>query len=157
MEYSGKQYRRDSWLGALGERCEGFIAYKRPGEHLGLRTVWTLLRGTLRAMRWSEMKEFVRLTKQGGASLRDQFNKEKKPYLFVGLVCVREAYQGQGYMRKLMELAYAEGARLGVPVLLETDAKSKCDKYVHLGMELAGTRDLGAHGKLYDLVWYPKK
>ena len=47
----------------------------------------------------SEMKEFVRLTKQGGASLRDQFNKEKKPYLFVGLVCVREAYQGQGYMR----------------------------------------------------------
>ena len=51
MEYSGKQYRRDSWLGALGERCEGFIAYKRPGEHLGLRTVWTLLRGTLRAMR----------------------------------------------------------------------------------------------------------
>ena len=105
----------------------------------------------------SEMKEFVRLTKQGGASLRDQFNKEKKPYLFVGLVCVREAYQGQGYIRKLMELAYAEGARLGVPVLLETDAKSKCDKYVHLGMELAGTRDLGAHGKLYDLVWYPKK
>ena len=40
--------------------------------------------------------------------------------------------------------------RLGVPVILETDAKSKCDKYVHLDMELAETHDLGAFGKLYD-------
>ena len=47
--------------------------------------------------------------------------------------------------------------RLGVPVILETDAKSKCDKYVHLGMELAGTHDLGAFGKLYDLIRYPKQ
>ena len=46
--------------------------------------------------------------------------------------------------------------RLGVPVILETDAKSKCDKYVHLGMELAGTHDLGAFGKLYDLIKYPE-
>ena len=26
-------------------------------------------------------------------------DKEKKPYIFVGLVCVREKYQGQGYAR----------------------------------------------------------
>lgn len=81
--------------------------------------------------------------------------KEKKPYIFVGMVCVPEQYQGQGYMRKVMELAYAEGNRLQVPVLLETDAKSKCDKYMHLGMQLDGIRDLGKYGKLYDLVKYP--
>ena len=46
-------------------------------------------------------------------------------------------------MRKVMDIAFAEGNRLGVPVILETDAKSKCDKYVHLGMELAGVRDIG--------------
>lgn len=34
--------------------------------------------------------------------------------------------------------AFTGSDRLGVPVILETDAKSKCDKYVHLGMELAG-------------------
>ena len=61
-----------------------------------------------------------------------------------------------GYMRKVLDLAFAEGDRLGVPVILETDAKSKCDKYVHLGMELAGTHDLSAFGKLYDLIKYPK-
>ena len=59
-------------------------------------------------------------------------------------------------MRKVMDIiTFAEGDRLGVPVILETDAKSKCDKYVHLGMELAGVRDIGAFGKLYDLVRYP--
>ena len=30
-----------------------------------------------------------------------------------------------------------EGDRLGIPVILETDARSKCDKYLHLGMKLA--------------------
>lgn len=64
--------------------------------------------------------------------------------------------RGEGYMRKVLDIAFAEGDRLGVPVILETDAKSKCDKYVHLGMELAGTHDLGAFGKLYDLIRYPR-
>ncbi len=99
---------------------------------------------------------YVRGVLRGGASLQDRMDKEKKPYIFVGLVCVREQYQGQGYMRKVLDIAFAEGDRLGVPVILETDAKSKCDKYVHLGMELAGTHDLGTYGKLYDLIKYPE-
>lgn len=44
-----------------------------------------------------------------------------------------------------------------MPVVLETDAKSKCDKYVHLGMELAGTRDVGRYGTMYDLIRYPAR
>ena len=104
------------------------------------------------------LKELIRMgqgVSKGGTSLQDWMKKEKKPYIFVGMVCVPEQYQGQGYMRKVMELAYAEGNRLQVPVLLETDAKSKCDKYMHLGMQLDGIRDLGKYGKLYDLVKYP--
>ena len=92
---------------------------------------------------------------RGGPSLRDRMDKEKKPYIFVGMVCVPEAYQGRGYMRKVMELAFAEGNRLQLPVILDTDAKSKCDRYVHLGMELAGTRSFGVYGTLYDLIKYP--
>ena len=59
-------------------------------------------------------------------------------------------------MRRVMEMAFAEGDRLGVPVILETDAKSKCDKYIHLGMELAGTRRFGDFGALYNLIRYPQ-
>lgn len=58
-------------------------------------------------------------------------------------------------MRKVLDAAFADGNRLGIPVILDTDAKSKCDKYVHLGMELAGTRGFGDNGVLYDLIKYP--
>lgn len=60
-------------------------------------------------------------------------------------------------MRRLMDMAFAEGNRLNVPVILETDAQSKCDKYIHLSMELVGTRNFGSFGKLYDLIKYPDK
>lgn len=51
--------------------------------------------------------------------------------------------------------AFSEGNGLGVLVILDTDARSKCDKYIHLGMELAGTRRFGENGVLYDLIKYP--
>ena len=137
------------------ERGEGYIAYKLPKRKLGVRTLWPIAKGMLRNSSLKRLVHFAMAIKRGGASLQDRMDKEKKPYIFVGLVCVREKYQGQGYMRKVMDIAFAEGDRLGVPVILETDAKSKCSKYMHLGMELAGTRDIGEFGKLYDLIWYP--
>ena len=106
-------------------------------------------------MRLPELVRFAKATKSGGPGLRDRMDKEKKPYIFVGMVCVREAFQHRGFMRKLMELVYQESDRLNVPVILETDAVSKLEKYRHLGMELAGTRDFGANGKLFDLIRYP--
>ena len=123
---------------------------------MGLKTMWPIACGMLHNSTLKRLLQFGIAIKRGGASLQDRMDKEKKPYIFVGLVCVREQYQGHGYMRKVLDLAFAEGDRLGVPVILETDAKSKCDKYVHLGMELAGTHDLGAFGKLYDLIKYPE-
>ena len=143
-------------LYATSERGEGYIAYKLPKEKMGLKTMWPIACGMLRNSTLKRLLRFGIAIKRGGSSLQDRMDKEKKPYIFVGLVCVREKYQGQGYMRKMLDLAFAEGDRLGVPVILETDAKSKCDKYVRLGMELAGTRDLGAFGKLYDLIRYPR-
>ena len=106
-------------------------------------------------MSLKEMIHFFQVMGKGGPDLKSRMDKEKKKYIFVGLVCVTEPYQGQGYMRKAMELAFAEGNRLRIPVILDTDAKSKCDKYMHLGMELVGTRNLPGHGKIYELAKYP--
>ena len=50
---------------------------------------------------------------------------------------------------------FAEGNRLGLPVVLDTDAKLKSDKYRHLGMELAGVRTCKNGSKLYELIKYP--
>ena len=140
-----------------GERREGFIAYKRPGQKISMSAYMPLLKGVVKSMSFGEMIRFARSMGKGGTSLRQQMDKAKTPYIYVGMVCVREAYQGQGYMRKVMEMSFEDGNRLHVPVVLETDAKSKCDKYMHLGMELDRTRDLGELGKLYDLIKYPDK
>ena len=146
---------KGGFLYTTGERQEGFIAYKLPKEKIGLRTLLPLMQGLFRAMRMKELLRFAKNIKRGGPSLRERMDREKKPYIFVGMVCVREACQRQGYMRKVMELAFSEGDRLGVPVVLETDARSKCDRYVHLGMELAGTRSAGENGEMFDLIRYP--
>ena len=137
------------------ERGEGYIAYKLPGEKLKVKAMLPLAKAFFGALKGKDLVRFLRIMAKGGQGLNDRMDKEKKPYVFVGLVCVREKYQGQGFMRKVMDIAFAEGDRLGVPVILETDAKSKCDKYVHLGMDLAGTRRFGEHGVLYDLIRYP--
>lgn len=146
---------RGGFLHTTSERGEGYIAYKLPKKKLGWRTMWPIAQGMLRNSSLKRLVGFGMAAKRGGTSLQSRMDKEKKPYIFVGLVCVREAYQGQGYMRKVMDIAIAEGDRLHVPVILETDAKSKCGKYVHLGMELAGVRDMGRYGRMYDLIRYP--
>ena len=146
---------RGGFLHATGERGEGYIAYKLPKEKMGLKTMWPIACAMLRCSTPKDLLGFTMAIQRGDRSLQDRMDKEKKPYIFVGLVCVREQYQGQGYMRRVMDMAFAEGNRLHVPVILETDAKSKCDKYMHLGMELSGIRNIGAYGKLYDLIKYP--
>lgn len=146
---------RSGMLYTASARGEGYLAYRRPGERPGLRAMLVLAGGLFGAMRPKDLIRFTKIMAGGSPGLDKRFDREKRPYLFVGLVCVREAYQGQGHMRSVMDMAFAEGNRLGVPVILETDARSKCEKYLHLGMELAGTRTFGAAGKLYDLVKYP--
>ena len=139
----------------IGEHGEGYIAYKLPKQKVGLKAMLPLAKGLLSVMSLKDLCRFVGIMAKGGSGLDKQMDKAKKPYIFVGLVCVCEQFQGQGFMRKVMDTAFSEGNRLGVPVILETDAKSKCDKYMHLGMELAGTRRFGEHGVLYDMIKYP--
>ena len=87
---------------AMSPRYEGFIAYKLPGQKIRPSAFLPLLQGVFRSMTLAELLRFARAMKQGGAILRDQYDKRKAPYIFVGMLCVPEAYQHQGYMRKLL-------------------------------------------------------
>lgn len=150
-----KMALKSGMLYTTSENGEGCIAYKLPGQKVGLKAVLPLAKGFLGSMELKELINFARIVSKGGPGLDKQLDRAKQPYIYVGLVCVREPYQGQGYMRKVMDMAFAEGNRFGVPVILDTDAKSKCDKYIHLGMELVNTRRFGEYGVLYDLIKYP--
>lgn len=94
----------DGFLHTTSERGEGYIAYKLPGQKVSFHAARLLLQGIRRSMNLREIIRFAKAISQGGPSLEDVLKKEKKPCIYVGMVCVREAYQGQGYMRKVMLL-----------------------------------------------------
>ena len=96
---------RGGFLHTTSERGEGYIAYKRPKEKLGFKTLWPIVTGMLHNSSMKRLMRFAMAIKKGGKSLQERMDKEKKPYIFVGMVCVCEKYQGQGYMRKVMDIA----------------------------------------------------
>jgi len=78
--------------------------------------------------------------------------KEKRKFLRIEMLVVRKEYQGQGYMRKMMEYAYKIAEDHQVPVILDTDDKDKAARYVHLGMKLDRIRSCGERFDMYDLI-----
>ena len=64
----------------------------------------------------------------------------------------KKEYQGQGFLRPLVENAIELADKKHIPVILSTDAKLKKDKYEHLGLSLVNIRKLGEKSFMYDLV-----
>lgn len=91
-----KMALQSGMLYATSEAGEGFIAYKLPGEKITLKAGLYLARGFLSAMDSRSLVRFIRIMSKGGSGLGKQLDKAKKPYIYVGMVCVREPYQGQG-------------------------------------------------------------
>ena len=87
---------RGGFLHTASECGEGYIAYKLPKEKIRLKTILPIAKGMLHNSTLKRLLQFGIAIKRGGASLQDRMDKEKKPYIFVGLVCVREKYQGKG-------------------------------------------------------------
>ncbi len=138
---------------------EGYILITDTnGNHPNFRSIIKMARQMKNALGgWRKLFLFLKQANSGGdkKSLEIQMKKQKKPYVKVEMLIVTEKYQGQGYMRKLMEFAYKMADKNGCPCILDTDAKGKCDRYVHLGMNLVQTRT-AAGCKIYDLM-YDKK
>ena len=139
-------------LYSTSENHEAFIAYRYSKENLPLSAGMILMKYIFRTMGFGGAMRMLKYVSKGGESYETAVKKSTKPYIFVGLVAVKKEYQGQGYMRKVLDIAFEEGRKRGCPVLLETDAVLKRDKYVHLGMENVRTRKLDDSSYLYDLV-----
>ena len=139
-------------LYSTSEKHEAFIAYRYSKDNLPLSAGMILMKYIFKTMGFGGAVRMLKFIAGGGESYETAVKKSKKPYVFVGLVAVKKEYQGQGYMRKVLDIAFEEGRKRGCPVLLETDAVLKRDKYVHLGMENVRTRKLDDSSYLYDLV-----
>lgn len=68
------------------------------------------------------------------------------------MLVVRPEFQGQGYMRKILEDVYRVADKRKVSVILDTDDKDKAMRYQHLGMKLDRVRNCGERFHMYDLI-----
>lgn len=136
------------------ERGEGYIMLAGSKcEKMKLGPAIVMLRDMIKALGgFHNAVQFMKEIKVGGIPIDDKLKKEKKDFLKVEMLVVRKEYQGQGYMRKLLEIAYQKADAYGVPCVLDTDAKNKLDKYCHLGMKHVATRKLAEDCYLYDLM-----
>ncbi|MBQ8161634.1 MAG: GNAT family N-acetyltransferase [Clostridia bacterium] len=142
-------------LYSTSNRHEAYIAFHHSSEKMPIGADWIILRSLIRHLGIRGTINFVKRASASGQSCEDKLKKEKKPYIVVGMVAVTKPYQGQGYMRKVMDSVFEEGKRRNCLVILETDAKLKRDKYVHLGMTCVAERRFDEGSYLYDLVKAP--
>lgn len=143
---------KGGYLYSTSENHEAFVAYRYSGEKMSPSAGFVILKALFRTIGLSGAIKMLKAINSGGKSYEDIFKKTGKPYIFVGMLVVRKRYQGQGFMRKALEIAFEDGNKRRCPVLLETDAVLKRDKYVHLGMNNIQTRQIGENACLYDLV-----
>lgn len=143
---------KGGYLYSTSEKHEAFVAYRYSGEKMSPSAGIGVLKALFKTIGLGGAIKMLKATSSGGKSYEDIFKKTKRPYIFVGMLVVRKEYQGQGFMRRALDIAFDDGKKRHCPVLLETDAVLKRDKYVHLGMNNIQTRQIGENAYLYDLV-----
>lgn len=139
-------------LYSTSSRGEGYILVTCKGQDLSFKSGIRMIRAIVKNLGGLRGGiQFVRRIAKGGKTYEDELKKKKIPYANLAMLVVRKEYQGQGYMRQLMEMLYQIADEKNLAVILETDAENKVERYEHLGMKLVKTRDLGEGVFLYDL------
>lgn len=143
---------RCGWLYTTGENREAYIMISDSRTAPPAGALLEVIRGCWKALGLRGCFAFVRALGQGGPSLEKRLSRKKQAFLKIEMLAVCKPYQGQGFMRRAVDIAFQMGRERGLPCILDTDGRLKRDKYLHLGMELAGTRRIGPNAYLYDLI-----
>ncbi len=147
---------RERVLYSTSENHEAFIAFKRSEHKMSVSSAAGLLGAAFGCMNYRNIPKAAKGFMNSDKGYGDILLKFKIPHIYVGMVAVTKQYQGQGYMRKLLEIAFEEGRRHALPVVLDTDAELKKEKYEHLGMKCVTTKKLADGVNLYGMVYEPE-
>ncbi len=101
---------------------------------------------------FSNMKAFIKACFEEGSTIESRMRKAKRKFIRIEMLVVRPEFQGQGFMRKILEDVYKLADKENVPVILDTDDKNKAARYEHLGMKLDRIRNCGEKFHMYDLI-----
>lgn len=105
---------------------------------------------------WKKMKEFISASFSDGGSIETRMRKAKRKFIRIEVLVVRREYQKQGFMKKMMEYVYRIANERRIPLILDTDDRNKCKRYIHLGMKLERVRRCGEKYHMYDLIREPE-
>lgn len=142
-------------LYATSDKHEGFLSMRRSDSKQNLEAGLEILKSIPGGV---DVKHGVQLAvgmKNNPKSYNTMLAKLKIPYIYVNMLAVTKPYQGQGYMRQTLEIAFEEGRKHGMPVVLDTDAVVKREKYEHLGMKWVVTQHIADGVEVYGLVYEP--
>lgn len=157
MEGFTRAGMRSGWLHTISDKQEGYIMISDPDSKIKLLSMVDLIVGLKKGLGFKRAITYFKAMKNSGTSLEKILKNEKKKFVQVEMLVVKEEYQNKGYMKKLLQLAFDRADELGVPCIVSTDGMLKAKKYEHNGFELYQKRQYGENIYSYDLIRYPKK
>lgn len=152
LEIMTECYYRLGVLYATSERQEGYLAYWRKGEakEWGMKMVRASLHMAWRFLReipFGSLKKLLPL-------MRNPYEKiyQKEPdYVVISMVAVRRGFQGQGYLRILLEEPFRIAQERNIPCVLDTDTELKVKKYISCGMKKTAETPIKGGGTMYTM------
>ena len=152
MRYSMKTGQ----LYAVSEKGEGYCVYcERAEEKEPFMAAMRMFFEEVFSLGIEGFAQFTAMFMKAGESSESTMRREKRNYISVALLAVCPAYQGQGYMRQMLEEIFRTADEKNLPVILQTDTADKMERYRHLGMRCTGKRNMGYGVTYYDLVRDP--
>ncbi|MBQ0066382.1 MAG: GNAT family N-acetyltransferase [Firmicutes bacterium] len=138
------------------EGREAFAILRRENETLRFFDILRMIYNSYRTLGYTLLHRLQKLESNGELALEERYAIQKKKFIFVGMVVVKEEFQRKGYFRKLMEEIFEMAREENRMVVLNTDTNEKCQKYQHLGFQLKKSRVLEENNVRYDLDWSPE-
>ena len=144
---------RSGTLYSAGDKGEGYFIFETPEKKGNLYGSLLQARWMLSAFGLKKGIKYIKQITSSGTYLASEFSKQKKPFTKIEFIAVDKEYQGQGFMRKMIDYAFSESKRLGLPCILTTDDEKKVKIYEHFGMKMLREHVLSDKATYYEMFW----
>ena len=147
---------RNGSLYCAGDNKEGYFIFETPETKRTLYGSLLQAKWMLSAFGLKKGIQYIKEIMNSGTYLASEFSKQKKMFTKIEFIAVAKEHQGQGYMRQMMEYAFSESDRLGLPLILTTDDEKKVKIYEHFGMKMVREHIVSDRAIYYEmLIWPP--
>ena len=143
---------RNGSLYCAGENKEGYFIFEMPETKRNLYGSLLQAKWMLSAFGLKKGIRYIKEIMNSGTYLASEFSRLKKPFTKIEFIAVAKEHQGRGYMRQMMEYAFSESDRLGLPLILTTDDEKKVKIYEHFGMKMVREHVVSGRAVYYEML-----